>query len=87
MESNEFQRLTSKRMFFHSMDDKTIQFEMVMVITDMRKPRVGAMARLMLVIRYCNVKPTLSWRVTQYSHPLKPRLIVDADSVSDESAC
>ena len=30
-------------MFVHSMDDSTIQFQMVMVITDICKPTVGAM--------------------------------------------
>ena len=70
-----FQSLTSNRMFFQSMDDSTIQFEMVMVITDMCKPTFGAMARLMRVGRF---KPD--------KRSLKPRLFADAGSVSDDSA-
>ena len=65
VESKEFQRYS------------TIQIEIVMVITDMWGPTVGAMARLMRVMSCCNKKPTSSWR--------KPWLLVDADSVSDES--
>ena len=50
---------------------------MVIVILDMCKLTVGAMARLMLmrVTCYCLDKPST----------LSPRLLVDAGSVSDES--
>ena len=61
VESKNFQRLALK-MLHHGVDDPTIQFEMAMVMSGMCKPTVGAMARLMRVIRYCIDKPTLSWR-------------------------
>ena len=56
-----------------------------MVITDMCEPTVGEMARQTRVMRYCNVKLTLSWRFKVDHHSLKPGLFVDADSVSHES--
>ena len=58
-EPKEFQKLTSNKMRFHSMDDSTIQFDMVMVITDMSKPTVLAIAKRLRVMRHCNVKPTM----------------------------
>ena len=85
MESKEFQRLTINKMPFQSLDDPTIQFGMVMVITDVCKPTVGVMSRLMRAMSHCNVKPTLSSRFKLDRHLLKPRLTLDADSVSDES--
>ena len=53
VESKKFQRLTSSKMFFHSLDDSTIQFEMAMVM-DMCTSTVGARP-----MGYCSMKPTL----------------------------
>ena len=75
-EQKEFQRFSSKEMFFHSTNDPTIQFEMVTLITDVCKQTVGAMARLMRVMRYCNVKLTISCMFKLDNDSLKARLIV-----------
>ena len=42
VDSKECQSLNSYKMFLHSLDDPTIHFEGVVVITDMGKPTVGA---------------------------------------------
>ena len=58
VESKKIQRLTSNKMFLHSLDDSRKQFEMA-IMMDICKPTVGAVARLMRAMRYCSVKPTL----------------------------
>ena len=62
VESKNFQRLEGK-MRNHNLDDPAVRVEMAMVMSDMRKPTVGALARLMPVVRFCADRPTLSWRV------------------------
>ena len=42
-----------------TLDDPTIQLGMAMVMSVVRKPTVGAMARLMRVMCYCIDRPTL----------------------------
>ena len=66
-------RLAGK-MFHHSLDDRTMQFEMVMVMSG-----VGSMARLMRVVRCCIDKPTLSWRFKLDNPQQKLAVPVDAD--------
>ena len=48
------------KMLHHSLDDPTIQLEMVMVVSGRCKPTVGATASLMRVIRSCIDRSTLS---------------------------
>ena len=82
VESKEFHRLRCDKMIFHGL---TIQFEVVKVLLDMCKPMFGSMARLTRVTRHCTDKPTFSWWFMLDKHSLKPRLLVDAYSPSDES--
>ena len=63
-------------------NDSTIQLEMVMLMSDMCKPTVGATARLMWVMR---LQADVLLEVQAGEQSLKPRLLVDAGSVSDES--
>ena len=60
VELKEFQKLTSHKMFFRSMDNSTVQFEMATLITDMCNPTVRAVTRLMRVMSCCNLKPKVS---------------------------
>ena len=82
VDSMHFQRFLGK-MLHHSLDDPTIQFEMAMVMPGRCKPTVGAMARLMRVIRYCI--PALSWRFKLDRPQQKLAVLMDADHASDET--
>ena len=80
VESESFQRLDCK-IPHHSKGDPTIQFELAMVMSDMYKPSVGAMAGLMWVMRNCIDRPTLS----STDHQQKLAVHANADHASDDT--
>ena len=45
--------MSSNKMIHHNLDDTTIQLAMVMVVSDMCRPTVGVMSRLMRAVRRC----------------------------------
>ena len=86
VESKNFQRLASKVLvLYHNLHDPTIQFEMAMEMLGMCKRAVGAMARLMRVIRCCTGRSALSYRFKLDRPQQKLAVLVDADHASDET--